>query len=115
MKHFNWDAIPAERLNDKFVRRIAWDGKVMVARTDVEKGYVVPLHAHDNQQVTWVMSGRWRFTLEGQTIDVGPNEMISIPANVAHTAEAVETLVAYDIFTPPREDWLRGDDSYLRN
>jgi quercetin dioxygenase-like cupin family protein len=88
---------------------------VMVARTDVEKGYVVPLHTHGNQQVTWVMSGRWRFTLEGQTIDVGPNEMISIPANVAHTAEAVETLVAYDIFTPPREDWLRGDDSYLRN
>jgi quercetin dioxygenase-like cupin family protein len=115
MKHFNWDAVPAERLNDRFVRRIAWHDNVMVARTDVEKGYVVPLHAHDNQQVTWVMSGRWRFTLEGQTIDVGPNEMISIPANVAHTAEAVETLVAYDIFTPPREDWLRGDDSYLRN
>lgn len=114
MKHFNWDQIPAERLNEKFVRKIASDGKMMIARTEVEKGYVVPLHGHDNQQITWVMSGKWRFTLEGRTVDVGPDEMISIPANIPHTAEAVETLVAYDIFTPPREDWLSGDDSYLR-
>jgi quercetin dioxygenase-like cupin family protein len=40
--------------------------------------------------------------------------MIFIPANVEHTVEAVETLVAYDIFTPPREDWIKGEDSYLR-
>jgi quercetin dioxygenase-like cupin family protein len=114
MKHFNWDAIPAERLNDKFVRKLAWDGDIMVGRTDVEKGYVVPPHSHDNQQITWVMSGKWRFTLEGKTIDVGPGEMISIPANVVHTAVAVETLVAYDIFTPPRKDWINGEDAYLR-
>jgi len=40
--------------------------------------------------------------------------MICIPANVVHRAEAVETLIAYDIFTPPREDWLKGEDGYLR-
>ena len=114
MKHINWDKIPPERVNDQFVRRLAWDGKVMIARTDVEKGYVVPPHSHPNEQVTWVMSGKWRFRLEGKTVDVGPNEMIFIPANVEHTVEAVETLVAYDIFTPPREDWLKGEDSYLR-
>ena len=114
MKHINWDAIPAERLNDKFVRKLAWDGKIMVGQTLVEKGYVVPPHSHDNQQVTFVTSGKWRFQLEGKTIDVGPNEMIFIPANAVHTAEAVETLVAYDIFTPPREDWISGSDSYLR-
>ena len=47
-------------------------------------------------------------------MEVGPNQMIFIPANVAHTAEAVETLVAYDIFTPPREHWINGDDAFLR-
>ena len=114
MKHIKWDEIPAERLNDKFVRKLAWDGKMMVGLTLVERGYVVPLHAHDNQQITFVTSGKWRFTIDGKVTDVGPNEMISIPANVAHTAEAVETLVAYDIFTPPREDWINGADAYLR-
>ena len=38
--------------------------------------------------------------------------MIFIPGNVVHTVEA---LVAYDIFTPPREDWLTGEDVYLRS
>ena len=114
MKHIKWDEIPAERLNDKFVRKLAWDGKIMVGLTLVEQGYVVPLHSHDNQQVTFVTSGKWRFNIGGKVTDVGPNEMISIPANVPHTAEAVETLVAYDIFTPPREDWIKGEDAYLR-
>lgn len=115
MKHINWDDIPYEQLNDKFLRKIAYDGKVMIGRTDVTQGCLVPPHAHDNEQVTWVMSGKWRFQLEGKTVDVGPGEMIFIPANVVHAAEALETLVAYDIFTPPREDWIQGDDTYLRS
>jgi len=115
MKHINWDQVPAEKLNDKFVRKLAWDGEIMIGQTLVEKGYVVPLHAHENQQVTFVTSGIWRFQLEGRTVEVGPNEMIFIPANVPHTAEAVETLVAYDVFTPPRQDWLNGSDAYLRS
>jgi len=115
MKHIKWDEIAPEHLNDKFVRRLAWDGKIMIGRTDVEQGYVVPPHSHDNEQMTFVVSGRWRFRLEDRTVEVGPNEMIFIPANVVHTAEAVETLVAYDIFTPPREDWIKGEDAYLRS
>lgn len=114
MKHIKWDEIPEERLNDKFVRKLAWDGDIMIGMTLVEKGYVVPLHSHDNQQMTLVTSGLWRFKLDGRTVDVGPDQMIFIPANTAHTAEAIETLVAYDVFTPPRQDWIEGKDSYLR-
>ncbi|HEX7811546.1 MAG TPA: cupin domain-containing protein [Burkholderiales bacterium] len=114
MKHIKWDEIPEERLNDKFIRKLAWDGDIMIGMTLVEQGYVVPPHAHDNQQMTFVTSGLWRFKLDGRTVDVGPNQMIFIPANVVHTAEALETLVAYDIFTPPRQDWIEGKDAYLR-
>ena len=46
MKHINWDKIPAEKLNDKFVRKLAWDGKIMIGQTLVEKGYVVPGQHH---------------------------------------------------------------------
>ncbi|MEI7968925.1 MAG: cupin domain-containing protein [Betaproteobacteria bacterium] len=114
MKHVNWDDIPYEKVNDHFLRKLAYDGKVMIGLTEVQKGYVVPLHSHPNEQVTWVMSGIWRFQLEGRTVDVGPGQMLFIPADEPHTAEAIETLVAYDIFTPPREDWISGDDAYLR-
>ncbi|MBK8016629.1 MAG: cupin domain-containing protein [Betaproteobacteria bacterium] len=114
MKHIKWTDIPYETVNDHFRRKLAYDGKVMIGLTEVEKGYVVPEHSHPNEQVTWVMSGTWQFRLEGRTVNVGPGEMIFIPADVPHTAEAVETLVAYDIFTPAREDWLTGSDDYLR-
>ncbi|MCX5856298.1 MAG: cupin domain-containing protein [Deltaproteobacteria bacterium] len=114
MKHIRWDDIPYEHVNEHFRRKLAWDGKLMIALTEVDKGYVVPLHAHENEQTTWVFSGKWRFHIDGRTVDVGPCEMIFIPGNVVHTAEAVEALVAYDIFTPPREDWLTGEDAYLR-
>ena len=115
MKHIRWNDIPYEHVNEHFRRKLAWDGKLMIALTEVDKGYIVPPHAHDNEQTTWVFSGKWRFLLNGQTVDVGPGEMIFIRGNVVHTAEAVETLVAYDIFTPPREDWLTGGDTYLRS
>ncbi len=114
VKHIKWDEIPYEKVNDRFLRKLAWDGKVMIALTEVQGGYEVPAHSHPNEQVTWVFSGKWRFHIEGKVTDVGPGEMIFIPADVVHRVEALETLVAYDIFTPPREDWLTGSDSYLR-
>jgi len=114
MKHIKWDDIPYEKLNDKFLRKIAYDGKIMIGLTEVAEGYVVPAHSHPNEQTTFVMSGKWRFTIDGKVTDVGPNEMIFIPADVVHTATALESLVAYDIFTPVRADWISGDDSYLR-
>src|SRR5262249_15039704 len=75
----------------------------------------VPPHNHENEQLTFVVSGRWRFNIDGKTLVVGPNEMLYIPPNMVHEAEAEEDLVAYDIFVPPREDWIKGEDAYLRN
>lgn len=114
MKHFKWDEIPEEHVNDKFVRKLAWDGGVMIAWLKCKQGCIVPPHAHHNEQLTFVISGCWRFEMEGKTILVGPNEMLYIPPNVVHQAEAVEDVTGYDIFSPPREDWIKGDDAYLR-
>jgi quercetin dioxygenase-like cupin family protein len=115
MKHVKWQDIPYEKLNDQFLRKIAYDGKIMIGLTEVEKGYVVVAHSPENEQMTIVFSGKWRFTIDGVVTDVGPNETIFIPANAVHSAEALETLVAYDVFTPVRQDWLSGSDAYLRD
>jgi quercetin dioxygenase-like cupin family protein len=114
MRHFRWDDIPQEQVNERFVRKLAWDGKLMISWMECKQGCYVPPHSHANEQLTFVTRGRWRFEMEGKTIIVGPNEMLFIPPNVIHAAEAVEDLVAYDIFTPPREDWIKGEDAYLR-
>jgi quercetin dioxygenase-like cupin family protein len=55
-----------------------------------------------------------RFMLDGVERIVKAGEVLHIPANVPHSAEAIEDCIAVDLFSPPREDWIRGDDAYLR-
>jgi quercetin dioxygenase-like cupin family protein len=45
---------------------------------------------------------------------VKAGEVLRIPANLPHSAEAVEDTVGTDLFSPPRQDWISGDDAYLR-
>jgi quercetin dioxygenase-like cupin family protein len=45
---------------------------------------------------------------------VRAGEILVIPGNLPHSAEALEDTLALDIFAPPRQDWITGDDSYLR-
>jgi len=37
-----------------------------------------------------------------------------IPSNMEHSAVALEDTLDLDIFSPVREDWLTGQDHYLR-
>ena len=39
---------------------------------------------------------------------------VVIPPGIPHMVEALEDSVATDVFAPVREDWIRGDDAYLR-
>jgi len=115
MKHFRWDEIATEKVNEKFVRKLAWEGRLMIAWMECKQGCVVPPHSHTNEQLTFVVRGKWRFEIAGKELTVGPNEMVYIPPDTVHSAVAVEHLVAYDIFSPPRQDWIKGEDAYLRD
>jgi quercetin dioxygenase-like cupin family protein len=115
MKKLNWDDIPAEKINDKFLRKLAYDGSLMIAWMECPKGSFVPTHSHANEQLTFVVKGCWEFEIEGKKVHVSANDVLFIPPNAPHSATALEDLVAYDIFTPPREDWIKGTDGYLRN
>jgi len=88
--------------------------RLTMARLWLAKGFVVPRHVHENEQVSTVESGLLRFFFDDQTIDLGPGESLVIPSNVPHRAEALEETVALDIFAPVREDWRSGNDAYLR-
>ena len=82
------------------------------------KGAIVPRHAHDNEQLTYILEGSLRFWLgddeDGETIDVLAGEVLHIPSNLPHRAEALADTLDVDVFSPPRQDWLDGTDAYLR-
>ena len=61
-----------------------------------------------------MVEGALNFLIEGREVIVRAGEILCIPPHVPHEVIALEDSVALDIFNPPREDWIRGDDAYLR-
>ena len=112
-----WDDIPKEAMNDLIDRRLVTGERMMLAHVYLKKGAVVPMHDHDNEQLTYILEGRLRFWIgseDAEPIEVGPGEVLHLPSNVPHKAEALEDTFDVDVFSPPRQDWLDGTDDYLR-
>ena len=115
--HVRWDDLPQESLNDLIDRRMVTGQRLMVAQVMLKKGAIVPMHSHENEQLTQVIDGLVRFWIgseDAEPIDVRSGEILHIPSNVPHKAEALEDTNDIDVFTPPRQDRLDGTASYLR-
>jgi quercetin dioxygenase-like cupin family protein len=114
MNVYRWDQIEKEQLSPYLARQVIHGENMTVARIHLAKGAVVPLHSHPNEQITLLVSGRLRFIMAGEERVVEAGETVQIPPQLPHQVEALEDSVAVDLFSPVREDWIRGDDAYLR-
>jgi quercetin dioxygenase-like cupin family protein len=116
--HYRWDAMPEEQLKKGLSRKLITGERMMIAHVYIKKGEEVPRHSHDNEQLTYILSGALHFWFdkEGveQEITVRAGEVIVIPSNLPHRAVALEDTLDVDVFCPPRQDWLSGTDAYLR-
>ena len=115
--HYRWDDIRLEELNPQLKRRLISAERLMLAHVYLEKGCVVPQHAHDNEQLTYILEGGLRFWLGedgAEVVDVMAGEVLHLPSNLPHKAEALEDTLDVDVFSPPRQDWLDQSDDYLR-
>ncbi len=114
---YRWDDMPKERVNEGFERRLVTGERVMLAHIYLKKGFVVPRHQHDNEQLTYVVEGALKFWIgedESQEMVVNAGEVLHLPSWIWHKAEALADTLDVDIFCPPRADWLNKTDSYLR-
>ena len=114
MQLYQWDQVPKEQLSPTFARQVINGESLTVARVFLRKGCFVPEHSHHNEQISIMEEGALKFIIGGQEKVVRAGEVLRIPPHVPHSAEAVEDSSGIDIFCPVREDWLRGDDAYLR-
>ncbi len=113
-----WTDIPAEALNPNLTRQFVSGSQSMIARIVLKKGTLVPRHSHPNEQIAYILEGALRFLLgdesNPQEAIVRAGDILVIPADLPHSAEALEDTVDIDIFAPPRQDWIAGTDTYLR-
>jgi quercetin dioxygenase-like cupin family protein len=109
--------MPKEDVTETLARRLITGDRMMLAHVYLKKGTIVPKHSHDNEQLTYILEGALRFWIgddESEIVDVRAGEVLHIPSNVPHKAEALEDTLDVDIFSPPRQDWLDKSDDYLR-
>ena len=74
----------------------------------------MPVHHHENEQMSYVLEGALKFDIGGQEVIVRKGEIVHIPSNVPHGVVALEDTLNFEIFVPVRQDWLTGQDNYLR-
>lgn len=115
LKHIRWNDVELEKLNPLLDRQLITGKELMMARVLLKKGCVVPEHSHVNEQLTYIIEGALKFWIDGKEIIVGAGEVLCIPSNMPHKAEALEDTVDLDVFYPPRQDWLNKTDAYLRD
>lgn len=117
MQKINWDEVPVEQVNPSMERKMIWGEKIMIAKMKFKDGFVVPLHHHEHEQVTQVISGQMRFWFgekKEQVMDLYPGDVIVIPSNLPHEAMMIGEVEEIDTWSPPRQDWIDKNDDYLR-
>lgn len=112
-----WADLELEQVNPQLARKLVTGERMQLAQVFLKKGCIVPRHSHENEQLTYILEGALRFWIgedEREEIVVRAGEVLHIPSNVPHKAEALEDTLDVDVFSPPRADWLAKTDAYLR-
>lgn len=90
-------------------RTIAVTERMQQIIVELDQGARLPEHRHPHEQITYLISGRLRFFIDGVAREVTPDETVALPGNTPHGVEALEASLAIDTFSPPREDMLAQD------
>jgi quercetin dioxygenase-like cupin family protein len=109
-----WLEAPVEELSPSIGRQVVHTETMTIARIRLAAGARVPRHEHPHEQVANVLAGRLRFVVGDDEREVAEGESVFVPGGVPHQVEALVDSVVLDVFSPVRDDWVRGEDAYLR-
>ncbi|HEY4215597.1 MAG TPA: cupin domain-containing protein [Gemmatimonadaceae bacterium] len=109
-----WDDIVPEQITPAISRRYVTGDGVTIARFELTRGGVVPMHSHPNEQLSYVLSGTLEYRFADRVFVAGAGEMLQIPNGLAHEVTALEDTIVVDVFEPIRQDWLNRTDTYFR-
>ena len=65
-----WDEIALEKVTEMLSRKIVSGEREMLVQVYVKRGCLVPMHAHDSEQMTYVLQGALKFLIHGEEITV---------------------------------------------
>lgn len=80
--------------------------RTLMTEFRLEKGSLLPQHAHPYEQTGYLVAGRIRLAIGAERHELSPGDSWCIPEGVQHGAEILEDAVAIEVFAPVREDYL---------
>jgi quercetin dioxygenase-like cupin family protein len=103
----DWESVPVERISDGIDRQMVVGQNIMICRLRFDALVDTPVHSHPHEQMTFVMKGKVKFTIDGDAVVAVTGDILHFPPNQKHGATMLdEEVVLIDIFSPIREDFL---------
>lgn len=96
-----------EDLGNGIKRKIlAHDGNMMAVEVHFDTGAIGSLHSHPHEQLTYVLSGEFEFTIGDETHLVKAGDTLYKKPDVVHGCICKKAGILLDTFTPQRMDFL---------
>ena len=86
---------------------MGYDGQVMLVKVKFEKGAIGTPHTHYHTQTTYVASGKFEFTVNGEKQIVETGDGVYIEPDAVHGCVCLEAGILIDCFSPMRADFLK--------
>ena len=115
MAIYDLNKMRPDYLTSDYRRKVATAESMTFAQLEAKQGSVTKPHRHDHEEVIFLLKGSWRFQLPTGSVTLFPNQVLTIPRGVEHSSEVLEDVIAIDVCTAQRKDWISGEDRGLHS
>jgi quercetin dioxygenase-like cupin family protein len=117
VKHAELDGLAHTEVRDGVTRQVFTGDGATLAWTTLAPGHTPRPHSHHYEQIVYIVSGRVRFVVGDDEVELGPGGMLVVPPNVEHFAETIgdEPCVDLSIFTPKRDEYAAEEEIASRS
>jgi quercetin dioxygenase-like cupin family protein len=85
---------------------LGYDDHIMMVCVRFQKGAIGTLHHHVHRQISYVESGSFEVTIDGEKKVLQKGDCFFVSPDLVHGVVALEAGSLVDIFTPARADFL---------
>ncbi len=105
-----WEALPLEKVTEMMARKTVRGDRITLTQSYLKKGALVARHAHEGEQMIYVLQGALCAELDGREVMVREGELLQVPAGTSHQAEALDDTFVLDVRTEPGGSTAAGEE-----
>jgi quercetin dioxygenase-like cupin family protein len=89
------------------IKTLVHGAKTLMTEFLMKKGSLLPVHAHPYEQTGYLIKGNIVLHVGDGIFELHEGDSWCIPENIQHRAEIREDSVALEVFSPPRNDYVK--------